>query len=387
MTQDRAATQSAEVWLAEGVDARSLPKILLHDHLDGGLRPDTILDLAQDAGIELPAAGEPELREWFRANADSGSLERYLETFDVVLRVLQTPEALHRVAREAVADLAADGVIYAELRWAPEQHLRGGLTLDDVIAAVTAGLREGCEAHEGIEVGQLLCAMRHANDADTIADAALRHRGDSESGGVRGFDLAGPEIGFPPSQHRRALEKLAGEFMPVTIHAGEAAGLESIASALIDGRALRLGHGARIADDITLEQQDDSGTRVTLGPIASWVRERGIALELAPSSNLQTGLELDSPLFEHRTVETITQHPFDLLYQLGFSTTVNTDNRLMSATSASEELQLVADAFDLRLGDLEQLQLNAAEAAFAPLEDREDLADRITEGYEQEVGA
>lgn len=386
MTQEGAATQGAEVWLAEGVDARKLPKVLLHDHLDGGLRPDTIIDLAEEAGIELPAAGEGELREWFRANADSGSLERYLETFEVVLRVLQTPEALHRVAREAVADLAADGVIYAELRWAPEQHLRGGLNLDDAIAAVTAGLREGCEEHDGIEVGQLICAMRQANDAETVADAALRHRGDTEPGGIRGFDLAGPEAGFPPSQHRRALEKLAGEFLPVTIHAGEAAGLESIASALIDGRALRLGHGARIADDITLEEQDDEGTRVTLGPIASWVRERGIALELAPSSNLQTGLELDSPLFEHRTVEDISQHPFDLLYQLGFATTINTDNRLMSATSASEEMQLVADAFDLRVGDLEQLQLNAAEAAFAPLEDREDLADRITEGYEQGVG-
>jgi adenosine deaminase len=374
-------TGPSEVWLAEGVDARTLPKVLLHDHLDGGVRPDTIIDLADQAGIELPARDGKALRDWFRTNADSGALERYLETFDVVLRVLQTPEALHRIAREAVHDLADDGVIYAELRWAPEQHLRGGGTLDDAIAAAAAGLREGAE-ERGIRAGQLICAMRQNTSSLEVADAALRARADGELGGVWGFDLAGPEAGYPPSEHIEALTKLAGEFLPVTVHAGEAAGLESIASALIDGRALRLGHGARVADDITIEQSDDSGTRVSLGPIASWVRDRGIALELAPSSNLQTGLELAEGSAGGGRVESIAAHPFDLLYQLGFETTVNTDNRLMSDTSVSEELQLVADAFDLRLGDLEQLQLNAAQAAFAPLEDREDLAEAIDAAYD-----
>lgn len=368
-----------EIWLAEGVDARTLPKVLLHDHLDGGLRPQTLIELAAERRIDLPVPDAAELADWFVA--ETGSLPEYLRRFDVPLAVLQDADALHRVAREAVDDLAADGVIYAEVRWAPEQHRRVGLHLDDAIAAVTAGLREGCAEHPEIRVGQLICAMRQQDAVAEVAQAALRCRGDGELGGVWGFDLAGPEVGFPPSAHRDVFTRLAAECFPVTLHAGEAAGLESITSALVDARALRLGHGVRIADDIRIEATTGSGgdaeTNVSLGRIAAWVRDREIPLEVAVTSNLQTGVEVAG-----RRVETAHEHPFDLLYQLGFTVTVNTDNRTVSGTTASLELQQVADAFDLRLGDLEQLELNAAAAAFAPLEVREELAEQLADAYE-----
>jgi adenosine deaminase len=199
----------------------------------------------------------------------------------------------------------------------------------------------------------------------------VRHR----DRGVVGFDIAGPEAGFPPSDHRRAFDYLAENFFPVTIHAGEADGLASIASALVDGRALRLGHGVRLAQDIQIERQDDENTYVSLGTLAQWVKDREIALETSPTSNLQTGAVAEWG-------EDLLDHPFDLFYQLGFRVTVNTDNRLMSGTTLSRELALLAEAFDYDLSDLENFQLNAAAAAFLPLEDRDELADTISAGFE-----
>jgi adenosine deaminase len=214
--------------------------------------------------------------------------------------------------------------------------------------------------------------MRHADRGLEIAELAARHR----HSGVVGFDFAGAEAGFPPSRARTAFDFLAAEFFPVTVHAGEADGLESIRSALLDARALRLGHGVRIAEDVAVESEDDEGTYVTVGPIAQWVKDREIALELSPSSNLQTGAIA-------AWGEDLIDHPFDLLYQLGFRVTVNTDNRLMSDTSLTKELSLLAETFDYDLSDIEVFQLNAASAAFLPLEDREELADLITEGFEK----
>ncbi|MFD2674610.1 adenosine deaminase [Gulosibacter bifidus] len=364
-----------EFRLADGTDTRTLPKVLLHDHLDGGLRPQTIIDLAN--GAELPASDAEALGQWFEDSANSGSLEQYLETFAVVLSVMQTADALRRVAREAIEDLDADGVIYAELRWAPEQHLRDGLTLDGAIEAVTAGLREGCEAADGrIRVGQLICVMRQNDNAVAVVEAALRHRSASITDArVVGVDLAGPEAGFPPSGHREAFALAAREFMPATVHAGEGDGVDSIASAILDGRALRLGHGVRIADDIEIAEQVDGHTTVALGRVANWVRDRELTLEVSPSSNLQTGI-----------AEDMRDHPFDLLYQLGFDVTVNTDNRLMSATTPSLELVRLSDAFGYSLDDLEEFAMNAAAAAFLPQEDRTDLAERIEAGFQDARG-
>jgi adenosine deaminase len=362
-------------------DLKSLPKVSLHDHLDGGLRPATIIELAQAVGHTLPSTDPVALGEWFRESADSGSLVRYLETFDHTIAVMQTKEGLFRVAKEFVEDLAEDGVIYGEVRWAPEQHLQKGLTLDEVVEAVQEGLEAGVDAAEErgqqIQVGQLITAMRHADRGQEIAELAVRHR----AKGAVGFDIAGAEDGFLPSRFKDAFTYLAENNFPATVHAGEAAGLDSIQSALVDGRALRLGHGVRIAEDITVEFEDNSDDdgedtigMVTLGGVAAWVRDRGIALEICPSSNLQTGAISSFG-------EGIESHPLDMLFQLGFNVTINTDNRLMSGVTLTDEFELLVETFDYDLDDLLELTLNAAEAAFLPLDEREALVEYINDAY------
>ena len=359
------------------IDFKALPKISLHDHLDGGLRPQTIIDIAKETGVDLPTWDSAELAQWFRDQADSGSLVEYLKTFDVTISVMQTREAITRVAREFVLDLAADGVIYGEVRWAPEQHLQKGLTLDEVVDAVQDGLEQGMDAVDAmdgfIRTGQLVTAMRHGNRALEIAELAVRHR----DNGVVGFDIAGAEKGFLPSLHKDAFDYLASEMFPTTVHAGEADGVESIKDAIVSGRAQRLGHGVRITEDILLAASEGDEDRVVLGPVARWVYDHNIALELSPSSNLQTGAIEEFG-------ETIADHPFDILYQLGFNVTVNTDNRLMSATSLTRELQLLAEAFDYDLDDLEQFQLNAADAVFQDREDRDDIKAMIMDGFDDQ---
>ncbi|UKA63857.1 adenosine deaminase [Arthrobacter sp. FW306-04-A] len=366
-------------------DLKSLPKVSLHDHLDGGLRPATIIELAEAVGHTLPSTDPVALGQWFRESADSGSLVRYLETFDHTIAVMQTKEGLARVAKEFVEDLADDGVIYGEIRWAPEQHLQKGLTLDEVVDAVQEGLDAGVDAVEEtgrqIQVGQLITAMRHADRGQEIAELAVRHR----YNGAVGFDIAGAEDGFLPSRFKGAFTYLAEHNFPATVHAGEAAGLESIQSALVDGRALRLGHGVRIAEDITVEYEDaetdednddveDTVGMVTLGEVAGWVRDRGIALEICPSSNLQTGAIANFG-------EGIENHPLDMLYQLGFNVTINTDNRLMSGVTLTDEFELLVETFDYDLDDLLELTLNAAESSFLPLDEKEALVEYINDAY------
>ncbi|MEV8266734.1 adenosine deaminase [Microbacterium sp. NPDC076911] len=360
----------------EGLSIRSLPKVSLHDHLDGGVRPATIIELADEIGLEVPEDDADELADWFADKSDSGSLVEYLKTFDLTTAVMQTREGLTRVAREFVEDLAADGVIYGEVRWAPEQHLGRGLSLDEAVEAVQEGIEEGEDAAEqagqDIRVGQLITAMRHTDRSLEIARLAVDWR---ERGAV-GFDIAGPEDGFPPSKHRAAFDYLASQFFPTTVHAGEAAGLDSIRSALIDGRALRLGHGVRIAEDLDVVSRAGEDVLVQFGDLARWVRDREIPLELSPSSNLQTGAVA-------AWGDTLEDHPFDLLYQLGFSVTVNVDNRTMSRTSLTRELALLAETFEYSLDDLEAFQLNAAAAAFLPTEEREELIELIADGFER----
>ena len=331
------------------------PKVLLHDHLDGGLRPQTILDLAAEVGHELPAGDADALRRWFEESADSGSLERYLETFEHTVAVMQTAAQLRRVAREAVLDLAADGVVYAEIRYAPEQHLQGGLSLRQVVEAVRDGFAEGEDEarRDGtpIVVRQLLTAMRHQARSREIAELMVAYRDD----GVVGFDIAGAEAGYPPTRHLDAFEYLQRENAHFTIHAGEAFGLPSIWQAIQWCGADRLGHGVRIIDDVAVA---DDGA-VTLGRLAAYVRDKRIPLEMCPSSNIQTG-----------AATSIGEHPIGALTDLRFRVTVNTDNRLMSGTSMTREMVLLAEAFDYGMDDLRWFTINAMKSAFLPFDER-----------------
>ncbi|HEY7046247.1 MAG TPA: adenosine deaminase [Jatrophihabitantaceae bacterium] len=341
----------------------SAPKVLLHDHLDGGLRPRTVIELAQRADYpDLPSTDADKLGQWFRDSADSGSLERYLETFDHTVAVMQTEEGLRRVAAEAAEDLADDGVVYAEIRWAPEQHVEKGLSLEQVVDAVLAGFRQG-EANAAargkhIRVGALVTAMRHAARSSEIAKLAVAYR----DSGVVGFDIAGAEAGFPPTRHLDAFEYLRRENYHFTIHAGEAFGLPSIWEAIQWCGADRLGHGVRIVDDIS-----DEG----LGRLAQYVRDKRIPLEMCPSSNVQTG-----------AAPSIAEHPIGLLRRLYFRVTVNTDNRLMSDTSMSREMSLLADAFGYGWADLQWFTINAMKSAFIPFDERLAIInDVIKPGY------
>jgi len=355
------------------LNIQALPKVSLHDHLDGGLRPQTIIDLAKEIGHKLPADTADDLEQWFLESCDSGSLVRYLETFVHTTAVMQTREGLIRVAREFALDLAADGVIYGEIRWAPEQHLEKGLTLEQVVEYVEEGLtqaRAEVQAKGGfLRTGQLITAMRQNDRAQEIAELAVKYR----DRGVVGFDYAGPEEGFSPSRHAGAFAWLNEQLMPVTLHAGEAAGKDSIKDALVDGRTLRLGHGVRIIEDVFVDANDDS--KYAFGDVATWVLERGIPLELSPSSNLQTGA---IPGIENPQM---SDHPFDDLYRLGFNVTVNTDNRLMSGTTLTRELELLTETFGYDLDDLELFQLNAANAAFIDMDVRTEIMERITDAF------
>ena len=331
---------------------RRAPKVVLHDHLDGGLRPSTIIELAAETGHRLPEDDPEALAAWFRRGAARRYLPLYLETFEHTVAVMQRPDALVRVARECAEDLADDGVVYAEVRFAPELHLEAGLRLDEVVEAVLEGFRQGAAARGGaITIGTLLTAMRHMARSAEIADLALRHR----DAGVVGFDIAGAEAGFPPSRHLDAFDLVRRANGHITIHAGEAFGLPSIWEAIQVCGAERLGHGVRIVDDITT---DPDGTH-RLGRLASFVRDRRIPLELCPSSNVHTG-----------AVAAIDQHPIGLLMALRFRVTVNTDNRLMSGTSISNELALLATTFGLDWDDVERLTVNAMKSAFWPFDER-----------------
>lgn len=327
------------------------PKALLHDHLDGGLRPATIIELAGQIGHVLPSRDPVELGQWFVEAADSGSLERYLETFAHTVAVMQTPKALARVAAECAIDLARDGVVYAEVRYAPEQHLTAGLSLPQVVEAVQAGFEAGsaAAAEEGtpIRVGTLLTAMRHAARSMEIAELSIAYRDQ----GVVGFDIAGAEAGYPPTRHLDAFEFLKRENFHFTIHAGEAFGLPSIWQALQWCGADRLGHGVRIVDDIAPDG--------TLGRLAAYVRDKRIPLELCPSSNVQTG-----------AAASIKRHPIKLLRDLRFRVTVNTDNRLMSGTSMSREMALLCEAFGWGWSELQWFTINAMKSSFIPFDER-----------------
>ncbi len=347
-----------------------LPSVVLHDHLDGGLRPATLVELADEIGHELPTTDAAELARWYVAAASAGDLEAYLETFRHTVAVMQSADHLRRIAAEAVLDLAADGVVHAELRYAPELHQTGGLSGQQVVDAVQEGIEDGiaraADAGRRIGVVQILTMMRNADQGKQTAELVLanRHRG------VGGADLAGPEAGFPVAAHKRALRILRQASIPVTIHAGEGDGVQSVADALHVGGAIRIGHGARVVEDIAFGEITDADPwglgGAVLGPVAQWVLDQQVPLELCPSSNLHTGL-----------VPTIARHPITALLRLGFAVTVSPDNRLMSGTSQSHELGLLVDEAGWTHDDLRDVAVTAAWNAFLPHDERERLVEDL----------
>lgn len=384
-------------------EIKALPKVLLHEHLDGGLRPATIIDIAKEIGYtQLPSHDPEELSRWFYDMCNSGSLVKYLHCFDHTIAVMQRAKDLLRVARECVLDLAADGVIYAELRYAPELFVNAELNDDKIVQAIQDGFQEGMEivnssnAHDFVANGQdpsmalylypiriesLLCSLRqHSNEiAERIADLCVKYR----DLGVCGFDIAGPENGFPPHRHLTAFNTLRKENMHFTIHAGEDFGLPSIWQAIQVCGSDRLGHGVRLVDDIyqdvdgvavpvqmsELENLHETGTdHFKLGRLAHYIRDKRITLEVCPTSNLQTGCVPSNRLSEH---------PIHLLHRLRFRITVNTDNRLMSSTSMSNEFQQLVDTFGWTFADMQRVTINAIKSAFIPFDQRIELIKKI----------
>ncbi|MEU9057150.1 MULTISPECIES: adenosine deaminase [unclassified Streptomyces] len=341
---------------------RHLPKAVLHDHLDGGLRPATVVELAESVGHTLPTTDPDELAAWYFEAANSGDLVRYIATFEHTLAVMQSREGLLRTAEEYVLDLAADGVVYGEVRYAPELNTNGGLTLAEVVETVQEGLAAGmakaAAAGTPVRVGTLLCGMRMFDRVREAADLAVAFR----DAGVVGFDIAGAEAGFPAADHVDAFDHLRRESVPFTIHAGEADGLSSIHQALQVCGAQRIGHGVRITDDIVDGK---------LGRLAGWVRDRRIALEMCPTSNLQTG-----------AATSIAEHPITALKDLGFRVTLNTDNRLVSGTTMTREMSLLVEQAGWTVEDLRTVTVNALKSAFIPFDERKALIeDVVLPGY------
>ncbi|MEO6651560.1 MAG: adenosine deaminase [Ilumatobacteraceae bacterium] len=326
------------------------PKVLLHDHLDGGLRPATVIELAAEYGYDgLPTSDVAELQTWFNRGAKRNDLVLYLETFAHTVGVMQHRDAIERVAFECAQDLAADGVVYAEVRMAPELCIEQGLTLQEVLDAILSGF-ERAAAGTDLTIYTICSAMRTAAVSREIAELAVANR----DRGVVGFDIAGAEAGYPPSRHLDAFQYIARENFHSTIHAGEAFGLPSIWEAIQYCGAARLGHGVRIIDDIT-----GSAGEEHLGRLAEFVRDRRICLELCPTSNMNTGV-----------VDSIAEHPIGMLRRLRFRVTVNTDNRLMSDTSMSNEMRQLHRSFGWGMADFEWLTINAMKSAFAPFPER-----------------
>jgi adenosine deaminase len=357
-------------------EARRLPKVLLHDHLDGGLRVDTILELADTIGWQLPTTDPDALQAWFTAGAATGDLLQYLATFEHTLAVMQTTEHLERIAHEAVVDLADDGVVYAEIRFAPELHQQHGLGLEDVVEAVTAGLRHGETAAatggRQITVNAILCAMRTEQRSVEIARLVARLRAWDDK--VVAFDLAGAETGFAPSLHAEALAIARSELLDITIHASEPPDLELISDALAHG-AHRIGHGVRLRTDTNLVDADDAAsvraTELVCGPLAQYVLDHQVHLEMAPTCNVQIG-----------AVPSVAEHPIGPFLRAGFNVGYNTDNRLMSNVMPSSELHAVATAHELTNQEMERLATNAMMSSFAPMQVRRRIVtDQIAPGY------
>ncbi len=347
---------------------RTLPKVLLHDHLDGGVRASTVVELAKNVGYKkLPTSDAGELEEWFHRGALRGSLPLYLEGFAHTTAIMQTEEALERVAYEMMEDMKNDGVVYVETRFAPVYHTGGGLHWEEIVSAVLRGLERGRKDF-GVEFGLIICAMRNMTLSQEMAELAI----DFRERGVVGFDLAGEEGGYPPKKHVDAFHYIQRENFNITIHAGEAFGKESIWQAIQWCGAHRIGHATRLIEDMKLDG-DDPTEVASMGYLAQYVLDKRIPLEICLTSNVDTG-----------AVKSVEEHPFGIYYRYKFRVTLNTDDRLMSNTSMTKELKLAHEKFGLGFDDIEKLTINAMKSAFLPYRERIDLIyNRIKPGYQR----
>ncbi|HUI30084.1 MAG TPA: adenosine deaminase [Candidatus Acidoferrales bacterium] len=328
-----------------------MPKVMLHDHLDGGLRPETVIELAKDQKYDkLPTKDPGELAEWFRRGANRGSLPLYLEGFTHTCGVMQTSEALERAAYEMMEDMKEDGVVYVETRFAPAFHTDKGLHWEEVVGSVLRGLERGKREFR-VGYGLIICAMRNMNLTEEMAQLAV----DFRDRGVVGFDLAGEEGGYPPKKHVEAFEYIQRQNFNITIHAGEGFGKESIWQAIQWCGAHRIGHATRLIEDIIISE----GKVIKLGTLAQYVLDKRIPLEICLSSNVHTG-----------AVKNLQEHPFGIYYEKKFRVTLNTDNRLMSATTLSKEFQIAEEVFHLSFAEMEKLTINAMKSAFQPYDER-----------------
>jgi adenosine deaminase len=333
---------------------KSLPKVLLHEHLDGVLRPRTVIELARSGDYrQLPTEDPEELGRWFFQGANQGSLPKYLEGFAHTIAVMQTEEALERVAYEQAEDLSRDGVVYFESRFAPVFHTRKGLTHQQVVSSVLKGLEQGRKDF-GIATGLIICAMRNMDVSLEMAELAV----DFRDRGVVGFDLAGEEGGYPPKKHVEAFHYIQRQNFNITVHAGEGFGKESIWQAIQYCGAHRIGHGTRLIEDIAIAD----GKVVKLGDLAQYVLDKRIPLEICLISNVHTG-----------AARSLAEHPFKILFQEKFRVTLNTDNRLMSDTTMTKEFEAAAETYGLSLDDFEKITINAMKSAFLPYDQRCDL--------------
>jgi len=345
---------------------RELPKALLHDHLDGGLRPNTIIELSPEHNITLPENNPEKLAHWFHESADKGNLTEYLKGFSITTGVMQTEHALHRIAFEMMEDMKKDGVVYVETRFSPLFHTKFSLSYDQVVEAVLRGLKDGARTFN-VKFGLIICAMRNLPPSSSLEMAKLAVRFREQ--GVVGFDLAGDELGYPPKHHLDAFHYIQRNNFYITIHSGEAFGKESIWQALQYCGTHRIGHGMHLKDDIMSENNEI----IEMGYLSRYVRDRRIPLEVCLSSNVHTG-----------AMPNLRYHPFPIFYKNGFRVTLNTDNRLMSDTTMTKELLIAARRYKLTIKDMEKLTLNAMKSAFTRFPERlRIIYDVLKPGYSQ----
>lgn len=333
---------------------QALPKTDLHVHLDGSLRPATIVELGREQGVELPAKTAQGIEEAIGAGTHFGSLVEYLRGFSITLSVLQTEEALERVAFELAEDAHLENVRYMEVRYAPMLHTQKGLRLTRVVEAVLSGLRRARETY-GIKSNVILCGIRNISSESSyqMAELCVAYKGR----GVVGFDLAGAEANFPAKHHRAAFQLVRDNNINCTIHAGEAYGPESIHQAIHVCGAHRIGHGCRLREN---------------GDLLHYVSDHRIPLECCPSSNVQTG-----------AVKSLAEHPLKLYFDLGIRVTINTDNRLITKTTVSEELYRVHTHLKVPFHEMKHMIVAGFKSAFLPFHDKQAALRKVSQELAQ----